>query len=148
MMYIYIALNFLSIFYKDFFVEIQAIPLISRKVLAYGLDVLSDKERNNLSSIREYQIRHKQLCFYTEDYFNMLFHHLFMTFMLATIVFLFYSGFELTRFMVLIVEMICYQLQYFIDGSRENVNRNIDQRNLSRANLESFYNETVRYIKR
>ena len=50
--------------------------------------------------------------------------------------------------MVLIVEMICYQLQYFIDGSRENVNRNIDQRNLSRANLESFVNETVRYIKR
>ena len=55
--YFFMFFHFVILFYKDFFTEIKGIPLISRKVLNYGVEILSDKERNNLDKIRESQIR-------------------------------------------------------------------------------------------
>ena len=115
-LHLYVFLRCLHIFSKDFTAEIQGIPLISRKVLVYGMDVLSEKERTNIDSIRKYQIRNGELCYYSEDSFNLFFHHALMCAMSGMLFVLFYCGFEFARLVACAVEFLSSMVDAFAEA--------------------------------
>mgnify|MGYP006104401767 CR=1 FL=1 len=87
---VYLVWKLLLIYISDFTTKIQGMPPIQVKVLNYGWKRLTKREQLKFSEILAKQQAKGMVSHLTEDWFNMLVHHIVMVVLLLFILFLFY----------------------------------------------------------